>query len=58
MDERAFSKLIEYLERVPAIEGAIGKGADDDGLWWVKFSIDTNHELAWHTIQEFGHVVT
>lgn len=57
MDDRAFTKLIEFLERVPAICGAIGKGADDDGRWWVKFDIDINHKYAWHTVQEFGHVL-
>lgn len=57
MDDRAFTKLIEYLEKVPAIVGTIGKGADEDWLWWVKFTIDTTHELSWHTVQELGHVL-
>ena len=26
MDDRAFTILIEFLEKVPAIDGAIGKG--------------------------------
>jgi len=57
MDDRAYAKLIEFLDRVPAIHGAIGKGAGDDGCWWVKFSIDISHHLAWQTVQEFGHVL-
>jgi hypothetical protein len=57
MDDRAFTTLRTYLERVPAIDGAIGHGADDDGLWWVKFTIDIRHPLAWHVVQEFGHVL-
>ena len=57
MDDRAFTKLIEFLEKVPAIHGAIGKGSEEDGRWWVKFDIDINHDLAWHTVQEFGHVL-
>lgn len=56
MDERAFTSLETYLLRIPAIQGPIGKG-DSDGLWWVKFSIDTEHPLAWNVIQELGHVL-
>lgn len=56
MDE--FAELLDYLHRVPAIEtGAIGKGRFEDSTWWVKFSIDIEHPLAWHVVQEFGHVL-
>ncbi len=57
MDERAFTTLESYLQRIPAINGNISKGADPNGLWWVKFRIDLSHRLAWHTVQELGHVV-
>lgn len=57
MDDRAFKKLIDFLTKVPAIEGSIGKGTSEDGTWWVKFSININHEFSWHTVQEFGHVL-
>lgn len=57
MDERAFNTLIEYLEKVPAIQTPIGKGADQDGLWWVKFSIDIDNQLAWQVVQEIAYVV-
>lgn len=46
MDERAFKSLVNYLEKVPAIEKPIGTGADENGFWWVKFGIDINHKLA------------
>jgi hypothetical protein len=26
-------------------------------MWWVKFAIDIDHELAWRVVQEFGHVL-
>ena len=26
-------------------------------MWWVKFTIDIHHQLAWHVVQEIGHVV-
>ena len=25
--------------------------------WWVKFSLDTDHPLAWRVVQELGHVL-
>lgn len=49
--------LEQYLLRVPAITAPISKGYDDNGNWWVKFSIDINHHLAWHVIQELGYVL-
>ena len=57
IDARAFEALTEYLQRLPAVSGSIGTGHFDDGGWWVKFSIDTSHRLAWHTVQELGHVL-
>lgn len=57
MDDRAFTKLIEFLKRVPSIQGAIVKGSEAEGRWWVKFEIDIRHGIAWHTVQEFGHVL-
>lgn len=26
-------------------------------VWWIKFQIDINHDLAWHVVQEIGHVL-
>jgi len=57
MDDRAFTSLSEFLSKVPAITGEIGTGAEEDGCWWVKFEIDINHQFAWHTVQELGHVL-
>jgi hypothetical protein len=57
MDDRAFTALIDFLSKVPAITDTIGKGAEEDGRWWVKFEIDINHQFAWHTVQELGHVL-
>lgn len=56
MDKRAFASLIEYLERVPAIQKPIAFG-DENKLWWVKFSINIQYELAWSVVQELGHVI-
>jgi len=57
MNDRAFTKLIEFLAKVPAVCGTIGKGIEDNGHWWVKFEIDIHHHLAWHVVQELGHVL-
>jgi hypothetical protein len=56
-DETALQPLREYLSKVPGIEGQLGSGFFDDGRWWIKFTIDTQHELAWRVVQELGHVL-
>ncbi|MEM1218107.1 MAG: hypothetical protein AAGH79_04315 [Bacteroidota bacterium] len=57
MDKPVFQPLLAFLERIPAISAPIWKGEHKKGLWWVKFRIDINHPLAWHTVQELGSVV-
>ena len=57
-----FEKLLSYLQRIPAIDvndtpsRGFGSG-QDNSIWWVKFSIRIDHPLAWHTVQEMGHVL-
>lgn len=57
MDQRAFTSLITFLKRVPSIDESIGHGVGEDGNWWVKFTIDINHQTAWQTVQELGFVL-
>jgi len=57
-----FDALFEFLERLPAIDlpagrKSIGHGVFDNGNWWVKFSLDTGHQLAWRHVQELGYVL-
>ena len=57
-----FRKLLTFLERLPAIDlpgglTSIGSGVFDDGNWWVKFALKTEHPLAWRHVQELGHVL-
>ncbi|MBI1359766.1 MAG: hypothetical protein GC155_05710 [Alphaproteobacteria bacterium] len=57
-----FQKLVDYLARIPAIEindtPSLGIGSGGEGgAWWVRFAIDIDHELAWETVQEFGHAL-
>lgn len=50
-------ELTDYLERIPAIQTPISSGTFESGIWWTKFSIDINHELAWRVVQELGHII-
>jgi hypothetical protein len=57
-----FAELEAYLRRVPAVASAMegcnfGKGRFDNRNWYVKFSIDIDHTLAWATVQELGNVL-
>ena len=57
-----FDALFEFLEMLPAIDlsagrKSIGHGVFDNGNWWVKFSLDTGHQLAWRHVQELGYVL-
>ena len=56
MDDRAFVKLTNYLTLIPSVHESMGTGSDDD-TWWIKFSIDIEHPLAWNVVQEIGHVL-
>ena len=60
--EPDFEKLLAFIERLPAIDlpagrKSIGRGSFADGRWWMKFSLDTKHPLAWRHVQELGHVL-
>jgi hypothetical protein len=57
VDERAYTKLLDYLGTVPAVDPRVGHGVDGVGRWWVKLSIDIEHPLAWNVVQELGHVL-
>src|SRR3954454_21465640 len=57
-------KLLAFLSRVPAAikvnqtpSWGFGTGTTDDGVWWVKFSLSLDHELAWNVVQELAHVL-
>ncbi len=57
-----FDKLLAFIERLPAVDlpggqESIGRGTNENGTWWVKFSLNTDHPLAWRHVQELGHVL-
>ena len=45
------------MRRVPGVESPLEKGQYEDGRWWIKFTLDIDHPLAWRVVQELGHVV-
>ena len=57
MDDNVFKTLIDYLSRIPSIQTPISFGSHEKGFWWLKFSIDIHHNLAWHVVQELGCVI-
>jgi hypothetical protein len=57
-----FEKLLAFPESLPAIDlpagrTSIGRGSFENGNWWIKFSLNTTHPLAWHHVQELGHAL-
>jgi hypothetical protein len=52
-----FYKLADFITRMPAISTPIASGTYENGFWWLKFSININHPLAWHIVQELSYVV-
>lgn len=51
-----FSKINSYLNKIPSVE-VVSNGIYDNGFWWIKIKIDIENDLAWHVVQEIGHVV-
>ena len=52
--------LLGFLMRLPAVEPSdapSAAGEEADGAWWVRFAVDVDHELAWHTVQELAAVL-
>ena len=57
-----FERLLAFIEKLPAIDlpagrKSIGHGVSENGNWWVKFSLNTSHDLAWRHVQELGFVL-
>ena len=57
-----FGRLIGLFERLPAISlpagrKSFGYGVHGNDNWWLKFSLNLDHKLAWRHVQELGHVL-
>jgi hypothetical protein len=55
--EQQFESLVQFLQRVPAVQPSLRAGLLDGPGWYVKFALDLHHPLAWHVVQELGHVL-
>ena len=56
MKDKFFDKLLQFLRKIPSIDNSIGNGIEGE-FWWVKFSIDIDHSLAWNVVQELGYLL-
>ncbi|MFO0991389.1 MAG: hypothetical protein U1E67_05610 [Hyphomicrobiales bacterium] len=58
-----FEKIVGFLCRIPAVEHndtpslGIASGDHRSGGWSVTFSLDIDHQLAWHVVQALGFVL-
>ena len=57
-----FDALLAFMEKLPAINlpagrKSFGHGVFENGNWWIKFTLDTTHGLAWRHVQELGYVL-
>ena len=57
MTDSSFKELIDFIKRIPAVDTPVASGIYENRNWWIKFSIDIKHELAWHVVQELGHIL-
>jgi hypothetical protein len=54
--QRGVQKLRAYLEKIPAVSEVATSDANEPE-WWLKFSIDIDSPIAWHVVQELGHIL-
>ncbi len=57
MTDTNFKELIDFFRKIPAVDTSIASGIHEDNNWWIKFSLDIKHDLAWHIVQELGHIL-
>jgi hypothetical protein len=50
-------ELIQFLRKVPGVRFVAHSPWVDASRWWVKLGIDLDDPLAWHVVQELGHVL-
>jgi hypothetical protein len=55
--QNRFEKLINYISKIPAIQTPVSNSEAGEEFWWVKFSIEIDHPVAWKVVQEIAHVV-
>lgn len=57
MEKKLFSSLTKYLSSIPGIDPTIQTSEIEEGMWFIQFTIDIHHKLAWNVIQELACVV-
>ena len=59
VSDLSFDRLYEFFCKVPSVQKAFidSYGSDGKHSWWFKFQINIEHDLAWQTVQELGHVL-
>lgn len=50
-------RLAAIVRKLPGVHGSLGICEPDDAFWWIKFTIDRRHELAWHVVQRLAFVL-
>lgn len=54
--QKGVEALANLVRGLPGVE-AVGHSQAGSDFWWVKFSIDRRHPLAWHVVQRLGYVL-
>lgn len=52
-----FKKLELLIAQLPAIGSPIASGVYETGFWWVKFSIDIQHDKSWEVIKMLAYTI-
>ena len=48
--------LADLIRQLPGVHPSVGRSTPEDAFWYVKFSLDRTHPLAWHVLQRLGFV--
>ncbi len=54
--ERGLPKLVEFLNRIPAVK-VVSFSEPSEPPWWIKLDIDIEAEVAWQVVQELGFIL-
>jgi hypothetical protein len=59
VSDLSFDRLHQFFSKVPSVQQSFidSYGTDGKHSWWFKFQINIEHDLAWQTVQELGHVL-
>ena len=52
-----FQKLEQFISQLQSVGSPIASGVYENGFWWLKFSIDTQHEQSWSVVQMLAYTI-